>query len=325
MAILNAVLFGVVILVTLQVAGELYNHPEVLSGTVGRQAAPEVSQEAEPASPTQAEYVPQTPFVIPGETQTLHVVDASGQQREYVLHVGARYDVDNPQPMPVMFAFHGWKVQASQFAHDSGFDHTAAWDEAMVVFPQGLEQSWPGAPYSVASFENEDAFVHTILAELDAHYAIDRARVYLTGMSNGAGYAYSLGCRQPHTFAAMALVSGAYYLPVTHNCEDYQLPTLLVHGEQDQIIHYEGGQRHEAEYLAPRAAADMQAMRNRCVAVDPQPLEVGGMQRFIYPHCVVEMEHWKFIGKRHVWLLQDELPAEVWTFLQRQFNPEQIV
>ena len=48
-------------------------------------------------------------------------------------------------------------------------------------------------------------FINSMLDEIESRHCVDRARIYVTGMSNGAmmTYALAMDSRTAHRFAAM--------------------------------------------------------------------------------------------------------------------------
>ena len=85
----------------------------------------------------------------------------------------------------------------------------------------------------------DDAGIHHRHGQMrssNGHQSI-RARVYATGMSNGAMMALRLGC-QTNTFAAIAPVAGTLMTDCSH-----AQPTsvLQIHGTADDRVPYNGG------------------------------------------------------------------------------------
>ncbi|KAL8665533.1 MAG: hypothetical protein Q9202_002238 [Teloschistes flavicans] len=121
----------------------------------------------------------------------------------------------------------------------------------IAVYPQGLKDSWEGAPYHSPSLPSDKVFVTDAITYLQSHYCIDPARIYASGMSNGGGFVNTLACSPAHgaAFAAFAPVSGAFYdddidlTPPANSCKPAfsPLPMLEFHGQADKTIPYFGG------------------------------------------------------------------------------------
>jgi len=83
------------------------------------------------------------------------------------------------------------------------------------------------------------AFVRTLFDALQRQINIDPARVYATGMSNGAMMAYRLGSEMADVFAAIAPVAGPMG---TETCRPSQpVSVICFHGSDDEYVPVEGG------------------------------------------------------------------------------------
>ncbi len=80
-------------------------------------------------------------------------------------------------------------------------------------------------------------FVNAMLDEIEARHCVDRARVYATGMSNGAmmTYAVAMERRTAHRFAAVAPVSGSPHYGFLR-APPVKMPLMQVHGLRDSTI-----------------------------------------------------------------------------------------
>ena len=110
----------------------------------------------------------------------------------------------------------------------------------VVAFPNGLLRAWNGGtccglPEHVDV--NDVGFINDMVGAIMGHIPIDPARIYVTGMSNGAIMSLRLGC-QTATFAAIAPVAGTLLADCSH-----AQPTsvLQIHGTADDRVPYNGG------------------------------------------------------------------------------------
>ena len=71
-----------------------------------------------------------------------------------------------------------------------------------------------------------------------ARQNVDRSRIYITGMSNGAMMAYRMACEAPLDIAAIGPVAGTLAV----SCERAKPTSVLaIHGLADQNVPFEGG------------------------------------------------------------------------------------
>ncbi|MFI5505261.1 alpha/beta hydrolase family esterase [Corynebacterium kutscheri] len=259
--------------------------------------------------------VPELP-VVAGQTMSIETLTADAMSRRYLLSVPVNYD--SGIAVPVLFAFGGWNNSPEVFRDYSRLNEIAG-EEAIIVYPEGVGHAWVGAPYALTSQEQDINFVRQIIDEVAHHYTVDRERIYATGMSNGGGMAALLGCHVPELFAGIAMVSGVYYTPVNQNCSSISIPSLFIHGTDDDVVHYEGGQRHEAYYFPVAEMLASYAERNACTNTPPRTTFVGvGVERQEFENCAAETQHIKALGQAHIWNTEPNAAWEVWSFLARQ-------
>lgn len=164
-------------------------------------------------------------------------IDVDGVQRSYILDVPD--NIRARTPVPLLFDFHGFGGSARHLWRVSAFRPLAAQDGFITVYPNGLPVHLLG--YDARGWQmftvdgNRDlAFTRELLDHIEARYCIDRARVYVTGFSNGGFFANVLGCTMARRFAAIAPVSGGR---LTVPCDPPRaVPVLIHHGRLDTIV-----------------------------------------------------------------------------------------
>jgi len=164
-------------------------------------------------------------------------IDVDGVSRSYLL------DVPEPiapkKPVPLLFDFHGFGHSAAGVWKVSQFHELAVRDGFITVYPDGLPvqlRGQEGAGWDIFTNEhNRDvAFTTRVLDHLERTYCIDRARIFVTGFSNGAYFSHLLGCRMADRFAAIAPVSGGSIPPPC--APSRGVPVLIHHGRKDERI-----------------------------------------------------------------------------------------
>ena len=109
----------------------------------------------------------------------------------------------------------------------------------VVVTPQG---TGPRAFWNILpNLANPDdvAYTETLIDTVSAQRCIDPARVYATGISNGAGMSALLACELPTRIAAIAPVAGVNLVPPCPRGRPVSV--LAFHGEADAVVPYAGG------------------------------------------------------------------------------------
>jgi polyhydroxybutyrate depolymerase len=167
--------------------------------------------------------------------------DADFAARTYELFVPESYDANIP--IPLVMVLHGASGSGARSQVWLGFDELAEAENFIVVYPDGLYNNWDfgsGVPTPDGPMQVDDVgYLTGVVHELEADYNIDPARVFVTGMSNGALMAYRLGCEAPDTFKAVAGVAAGVFTMAVQNC-DQPIPVLFMQGSADPILIWDG-------------------------------------------------------------------------------------
>jgi polyhydroxybutyrate depolymerase len=144
---------------------------------------------------------------------------------------------------------HGGGNTVDDLVKTTQFDRFAATDEFIAAYPEGIGGYWnAGFCCGTASRDGVDdvGFLTALLDRLQSDYRIDRSRVFLAGVSNGAIMAYRFACVRADRVAAVASVAGAM---LVEDCQPSRPVSVLeVHGTADTSLPFNGGR------VQPRAA-----------------------------------------------------------------------
>ena len=286
-----------------------------------------------------------------------------GRPRVYYVHLPPQ--AAEGAPLPVVLNFHGGGGDAPGQERYSGMDALADEEGFIVVYPNGTSRfgeqllTWnAGGCCGYAQDESVDdvGFVRAMIEDLAALAPIDRARIYATGLSNGAMMAYRLGAEAGDLVAAIAPVAGAMKLEAFAPIR--RMPILHIHSVDDPRALYDGGTGppfpltnrqvdHEAveSVLALWAAFDgcpSEPVLTSALSGEPGTTNEGQTAEWwVYAPCSdgVEVDLWKLTGAGHVWPggTPDYLTTvlgpstsiidanrEMWTFFRRfalEMNP----
>lgn len=230
----------------------------------------------------------------PGESVTVQL-DSANRDREFVLSVPDNYRAG--ERWPVIFAFHGWGERANHTHAYTDFDNA----QALVVYPQGVDNAWEGAPYAQTTAGEDQQLVTDILDALRATYQVDDSRIFAAGFSNGGGFAALLACQMNDVFAGVASVSAAYYDAIFRDCDDTPIALLDIHGTDDPVIDYFGGERHGADYAPVEQVLGAAASRNDCGEEIRTSRINSWALRQDWTGCNHPLSHIRIGGGGHVW------------------------
>jgi polyhydroxybutyrate depolymerase len=229
------------------------------------------------------------------------VVD--GRERTYELFV----PTDTPG-LPLLIALHGRGSTGKQLERETRFDAIAAREYFVVVYPDGVNHRWNDGRIDHDTPGVDDvAFIRSLIDELAARHAIDRGRVFATGMSNGAMMSYRLACELGGTIAAIAPVAGNLNTTIAPSCRP-QVPVsvLAINGDADPIVRYDG---EVGELLGAVASTERLAALDGCgpagAAIDEPDLDPtdGTRSRHVDYGCAppVAVELVTVLGGGHTW------------------------
>jgi polyhydroxybutyrate depolymerase len=175
----------------------------------------------------------------PGTVERALVVD--GVSRTYLLHAGGAAKPGRP----LVFVLHGMGGRAGEIERRTRmtFDVIADREGAVVVYPQALgsPRRWTdGWMSSTPGLPDDVRFLSSLVDALAGELAIDRRRVFATGLSNGGMMVHRLGCERPDLFAAIAPVAGGMAYDVARACvSGPAVSVLAMHGTDDPVVRFD--------------------------------------------------------------------------------------
>jgi polyhydroxybutyrate depolymerase len=106
----------------------------------------------------------------------------------------------------------------------TGFADMAPYYDFIGVAPSGRLDGTVPFWLAAESPDNYDVrFIGDLLDKLERELCVDRARVYSTGMSNGAQMSSLLACRMPNRIAAAAPDAGVEF---SDSCRGRPVPVI---------------------------------------------------------------------------------------------------
>lgn len=149
---------------------------------------------------------------------------------EYSLYVPEYYD--NTKQWPLIVALHGGYGRGDEYiwtwlriARSRGY---------IVLSPKSIADTW-----SIALPQLDARSIVMMMDKVCAAYSVDRARILLTGLSDGATFGYLLGLQHSERFAALAPIAGVLN-PMTDGLlrsqKGIEMPIHSIHGVHDAIF-----------------------------------------------------------------------------------------
>ena len=165
-------------------------------------------------------------------------IEHRGAARSYLIHLPN--DREPAAPAALVVVLHGLGADASTAPRMSGMDAKADREGFIALYPNGRSLSWNAwrccGAAEVKQFDDV-GFIRAVVEKVAREHAVDRKRIYATGISNGAMMAYRLGCEAADVFAAIAPVAGAM---LTNDCRpSTALSVVVFHGMADDVVPFQ--------------------------------------------------------------------------------------
>jgi polyhydroxybutyrate depolymerase len=204
---------------------------------------------AQPPAPREVAPTPAGDFEL--------ALEHDGRTRTALVHVPEQ--AGGGRPLPVVLNFHGSGGNARDHREYVRMDTLADREGFIVVYPNGTgwfeEQllTWNAGlccGYAVTEKVDDVGFVRALLDALGTRAPVDPARVYATGLANGAMMSYRLAAQASDRIAAIAPVGGSMVLPERRVGDARPslevpgrrpVPIMHVHSVDDPRAVYQGG------------------------------------------------------------------------------------
>lgn len=206
--------------------------------------------------------------LVPGDHTRSLVHD--GITRTYLVHVPPSY---TGVPVPLVVDMHGFTSTNAQQRVISGFLGLSNTRGFIAAWPQGIGNAWNAGICCGGATADDVGFIRALVAKMEEEAAIDRRRIYATGLSNGGAMTHRLACEAADIFAAAAPFAFPISISPTSNCvPSRKIPVLTFMGLTDALVPYNGGGSF------PSAAATFEHWRSvdECGAEPPELHTVSG-------------------------------------------------
>lgn len=172
-------------------------------------------------------------------------------------------DYDNTRPYPIVVLLHAIAETEVRLFHDSGFRRVAEEHGFVVISPRHL---------AIPPWRRGGGGVELIAASIDYvadRLCVDRERIYVFGLANGAALARDLPCSMS---GIQAIATAAYRETHDVSCER-KVPLIQFTGLKDGYFPPEGGRACNGERVPSLSDSD-DAMRARHVCSEERSIFV---------------------------------------------------
>jgi polyhydroxybutyrate depolymerase len=315
----------------------------LLAGAFGPLLACSPQSPPEAKAPEPATTAPAPAALIASAMPAASVAPALLSARPYKIDVPKGHDA--ARPTPLLLVLHPYGTTGEQVVGMLGVRDLASEQGLLLVYPDGQidrqGKTFWNATEACCDFWGQGgddlAYLSAVLADVRAKFAVDPARFYAVGYSNGGFMVERLACELPELTAVIDLVGGG--ASDLSACRPKGPVSILkIHGDRDEIVHYEGGQvggdrPKRGTYPSARDDAAAWAARNGCSgATDTKapPLDLDAtlpgaetsIERWAGCRPGGAVELWTVHGAGHVWKRQPALARMLMDFLAAHPRPK---
>lgn len=172
-------------------------------------------------------------------------ININGTNRTYIVD-NVNYNKSNPRPL--MIVLHGGGGSAQQAKSAYGMSEKARAENFVVIYPNGSGRqadkflTWNATHccgYAMENNANDISFISALIDKAIAQYGVDKGRIYVTGMSNGAMMTHQLAIALPNKITAIATDVGTMF--GDEKMPSSPVPVLIMNGMKDEMLPFEGG------------------------------------------------------------------------------------
>lgn len=211
----------------------------------------------------------------PGKT-VVGCLKIAGTLRHYRLFVPSTY-ARNSDHQPLLIGLHGGGGTPEAFERYSRFSKLSeASGEFIIVYPQGLNKHWNDGRPGINEAVDDPRFLEQLPRHLSdgVGLRLDRRRVYVAGISNGALMALRIACEQPNWIAGAGVVAAAMSEELFRICKPQKaVPIVFIFGQKDTAFLSDGRQVNPVKpeqlrgrHIGIKASVAYWHTNNRCQA-----------------------------------------------------------
>ena len=151
--------------------------------------------------------------------------------------------------LPLVVALHGYGGNGPDFESAIHFQPLAESRGFIYCYPSATLNSVPlsfwNATEACCNFYggivDDEAFLRSLIEEVDREFGVDRKHIHLFGFSNGGFMSYRMACAHSDLIASIASLAGTTFKN-SADCQPTEPVSILhIHGTADNIVFYNGG------------------------------------------------------------------------------------
>ncbi len=248
---------------------------------------------------------------------------------------------DAAQPLPLVVVLHGYGATGEIMESVLGLRAAADRFNLLYIAPNGQldavnNRYWNATDACCDVFltETDDSgYLRRTIEQIQQQYSVDPQRIFVLGHSNGGFMSHRLACDHADLIAGIVSVSGATYADPKRCLPSDPINVLQIHGDADEIIHYQGGQTFEGSFYPSAPTTVMRwAHHNKCAqATEAGPsydllANIAGNETRAERYskgCKPggDVQLWTMQGGRHIPQVSDEFVPTIVDYMLKHPKP----
>ncbi|MDP3276673.1 MAG: PHB depolymerase family esterase [Deltaproteobacteria bacterium] len=186
--------------------------------------------------------------------------------------VRAPEGVDRTMPLPLVLLLHGYGASGALQDSYFGMSDQVTARRFLLAMPDGTMDAMSNRFWNASdaccnfgrSAVDDVAYLRAVIDDMGTRYAVDPARIFVVGHSNGGFMGLRLACEMSDRIAGVVSLAGAGF-SVASRCTPARAVNILqVHGTADATVLYPGGLFGTARYPGAEQTVGDWAARNGC-------------------------------------------------------------
>ena len=207
--------------------------------------------------------------------QALYGSTINAGRGDIPVHIPAGYDPANPAPLVILL--HGYGGNGTSMAGYLDMAGLAEEYGFLYLSPHGTTEDNPNSDDDrrfwnatdaccnfYGSAVDDSSYLLNLISETKAQYSVDDERVFLVGLSNGGFMSHRMACDYPDVVSAIVSIAGATYKSSEACSAESPVRVLQIHGTNDDVIYYVGGDNFAAVYPGAEETVEKWAVANGC-------------------------------------------------------------
>ena len=174
-------------------------------------------------------------------------IEHNGRERSCLVYIPEIAAAQAHLKRPVIFMLHGGvgDPDRSRVLTNYGFESIADSEDAIIVYPAGIEKQWNDDRSGIEHITDEEniddvGFLERLANFTIEHYNVNAEHVFITGFSNGGMMTMRMS-RESSVFKSFAPVGASMPTEMQTMSLTYSVPMLFIFGNTDPRMPYDGG------------------------------------------------------------------------------------